>query len=128
MGICITTGRAFSRSVMEATVRKRSAPKRSILLTKHKRGTWYLSACLQTVSDWGCTPATASNTTTPPSSTLRLRSTSAVKSTCPGVSMILIRQSRHSAVVAAAVMVMPRSRSWSIQSMTAVPSWTSPMR
>ncbi len=29
-------------------------------------------------------------------------------------------------VVAALVMVMPRSRSWAIQSITALPSWTSP--
>ena len=29
-------------------------------------------------------------------------------------------------VVAALVMVMPRSRSWDIQSITALPSWTSP--
>ena len=44
-----------------------------------------------------------------------------------GVSMMLMRVSRQWAVVAAAVMVMPRSRSWSIQSMVAVPSWTSPI-
>jgi hypothetical protein len=50
-----------------------------------------------------------------------------VKSTCPGVSMMLIRFSRQKQVVAALVMVMPRSRSCSIQSMTAVPSWTSPI-
>src|SRR4026208_2301197 len=33
---------------------------RSILLTKQMRGTRYLSAWRQTVSDCGCTPATAS--------------------------------------------------------------------
>src|SRR5450759_857015 len=63
---------------------------------KQMRGTEYLSACRQTVSDCGCTPATASNTATAPSSTRRLRSTSAVKSTCPGVSIMLIWMSRHS--------------------------------
>ena len=42
---------------------------RSILLTKHMRGTWYLSAWRQTVSDCGSTPATASNTATAPSRT-----------------------------------------------------------
>ena len=105
---------------------KKSAPTRSILLMKQMRGTEYLSACRHTVSDCGCTPATASKTATAPSSTRRLRSTSAVKSTCPGVSMILIWMSRHSQVVAADVMVMPRSCSCSIQSMMAVPSWTSP--
>jgi len=47
---------------------------------KHKRGTAYLSACLQTVSDCGSTPATPSNTTTAPSKTRNERWTSAVKS------------------------------------------------
>src|SRR5256884_6977547 len=49
------------------------------------RGTPYRSACRHTVSDCGSTPATASNTATAPSSTRSDRSTSAVKSTCPGV-------------------------------------------
>jgi len=43
-----------------------------------------------------------------------------------GVSMILTRCSRQKQVVAALVIVMPRSRSCSIQSMVVVPSWTSP--
>jgi hypothetical protein len=51
----------------------------------------------------------------------------AVKSTWPGVSMMLTRCSRQKQVVAADVIVMPRSCSCSIQSMTAVPSWTSPI-
>jgi hypothetical protein len=50
------------------------------------------------------------------------RSTSTVKSTWPGVSMMLTRWSRQKAVVAAEVMVMPRSCSCSIQSITAAPS------
>ncbi len=69
-----------------------------------------------------------------PSSTRIERSTSMVKSTCPGVSMMLMWCSgwlfcipfqKH--VVAADVMVMPRSRSCSIQSMTVAPSCTSPI-
>ena len=109
-----------------STQRAKSAPTRSILLTKQMRGTRYLSAWRHTVSDCGSTPATLSNTATAPSSTRRLRSTSMVKSTWPGVSMMLIRQSRQKQVVAAEVMVMPRSCSCSIQSMVAVPSCTSP--
>jgi hypothetical protein len=54
------------------------------------------------------------------------RSTSIVKSTWPGVSIRWISCLRHSNVVAAAVMVMPRSRSCSIQSIWVSPSWTSP--
>ena len=109
-----------------STQRQKSAPVRSILLAKTKRGTWYLSAWRQTFSDCGSTPATPSSTTTPPSSTRRLRSTSTVKSTWPGVSMMLIRWSFQKQVVAAEVIVMPRSFSCSIQSMVAAPSWTSP--
>jgi hypothetical protein len=107
-----------------------------ILLMKAMRGTPYLLAGRQTVSDWGWTPATAQKTATAPSRTRMERSTSAVKSTCPGVSMMLVwvrmpfhgpQEASQAQEMAAAVMVMPRSRSCSIQSVTAVPSWTSPI-
>ena len=127
IGSCTGTGCAPRRSTIDCTEAKKSAPVRSILLMKAIRGTLYLSACRQTVSDCGSTPATESNTATAPSRTRRLRSTSTVKSTCPGVSIMLIRKSRHSAVVAADVIVIPRSCSCAIQSMTAAPSWTSPI-
>ena len=127
IGIWIGTAFAPRRSRMLSTPRQKSAPVRSSLLMKQKRGTPYRSACRQTVSDCGSTPATPSNTTTAPSSTRRLRSTSTVKSTCPGVSMMLMRWSPQNAVVAAAVMVIPRSCSWGIQSIVAAPSWTSPI-
>ena len=97
------------------------------MLTKQIRGTRYLSAWRHTVSDCGSTPATESNTAIAPSSTRSERSTSIVKSTWPGVSMMLIRWSFQAAVVAAEVIVMPRSCSCSIQSITAVPSCTSPI-
>ncbi len=41
--------------------------------------------------------------------------------------MMLIQKSFHTHVVAAEVIVMPRSRSCAIQSIVAVPSWTSPI-
>jgi elongation factor G len=75
----------------------------------------------------GSTPATASNTATAPSRTRSERSTSTVKSTWPGVSMRFRGWPRHSTRVVAAVIVMPRSCSCFIQSMTAWPSWTSPI-
>ena len=127
IGSWIATGLPPSLVVICSNVRLKSAPMRSILLTKQMRGTRYLSAWRHTVSDCGSTPATASNTATAPSSTRSERSTSAVKSTWPGVSMMLIRCSRQKQVVAADVIVMPRSCSCSIQSMTAVPSCTSPI-
>ena len=127
IGSWVSATVASRRSLIMSTQRKKSAPTRSILLMKHIRGTLYLLAWRQTVSVWGSTPATASNTATAPSSTRSDRSTSTVKSTWPGVSMMLIHVSRQRQVVAADVMVMPRSCSWAIQSMTAAPSWTSPI-
>jgi len=70
---------------------KKSAPILSILLTKQMRGTSYLSAWRHTVSDWGSTPLPPSNTATAPSRTRSERSTSIVKSTWPGVSMMFTR-------------------------------------
>ena len=127
IGSWIGTGCAPRRSIIVCTPRSKSAPMRSILLMYAIRGTEYLSAWRQTVSDCGSTPATESNSATAPSSTRSERSTSTVKSTWPGVSMMLIRWSAHSQVVAADVIVMPRSCSCSIQSMVAAPSCTSPI-
>ena len=76
---------------MLSTALSKCAPMRSILLMNAMRGTRYLSAWRQTVSDCGSTPATESNTATAPSSTRSERSTSTVKSTWPGVSMMLMR-------------------------------------
>ena len=112
---------------MVLTVKKKSAPSLSILLTKQMRGTLYLSAWRHTVSDWGSTPSLPSKTATAPSSTRRERSTSTVKSTWPGVSMMLIWLSFQKQVVAAEVMVMPRSCSCSIQSIVEAPSCVSPI-
>ena len=91
------------------------------------RGTLYLSAWRHTVSVCGSTPWLPSSTHTAPSSTRSERSTSMVKSTWPGVSMMLRRLSCQKVVVAADVIVMPRSCSCSIQSMVAAPSCTSPI-
>ena len=130
-GNCRGTGWAPSRWRIERIQWSKSAPTRSILFTKAMRGTRYLSAWRHTVSDCGWTPATASKMATAPSSTRSDRSTSTVKSTWPGVSMMLMRKSLlkrfQDVVVAAEVMVIPRSRSCSIQSITVLPSSTSPI-
>ncbi len=69
----------------------------------------------------GMTPSSASTSSTQPSTMPRIRSTSPPKSAWPGVSMMLIRVSPaspcHSTEVHLARMVMPRSRSWSLESM-----------
>mmetsp|Transcript_22354 Transcript_22354/g.69164 ORF Transcript_22354/g.69164 Transcript_22354/m.69164 type:complete len:213 (+) Transcript_22354:1482-2120(+) len=127
MGTCMGRATAPRFVLIMSTQRSKFAPMRSILLTKMSRGTPYLSAWRHTVSDCGSTPDTESRQHTAPSSTLSARSTSSVKSTWPGVSMMLMRWSFHAQVVAADVMVMPRSCSCSIQSMVALPSCTSPI-
>ena len=114
IGIWIATGRAPSRLRMVSITCSKSAPALSILLTKQMRGTLYLSPCRQTVSVCGCTPDTESNSATAPSSTRSERSTSAVKSTWPGVSIMLMRMFFQVQVVAAEVIVMPRSCSCSM--------------
>ena len=60
IGNCSTSGVALSRVTIMSTQRKKSAPVRSSLLTKHIRGTWYLSAWRHTFSVCGSTPATPS--------------------------------------------------------------------
>ena len=61
-----------------------------VLLTKNSVGT--RSRCSARISTrvCACTPSTADTTSTAPSSTLSTRSTSAMKSGCPGVSIRLI--------------------------------------
>ena len=63
-GIWIGTALALKRARIISTTRAKSAPTRSILLTKAMRGTPYLSAWRHTVSDCGSTPPTAQNTAT----------------------------------------------------------------
>ena len=53
IGSWIGTGWAPRRSIIVCTPMSKSAPVRSILLMKAMRGTWYLSAWRQTVSDCG---------------------------------------------------------------------------
>mmetsp|Transcript_17679 Transcript_17679/g.50500 ORF Transcript_17679/g.50500 Transcript_17679/m.50500 type:complete len:215 (-) Transcript_17679:3705-4349(-) len=95
------------------------APARSSLLTKATLGTSYRFICRSTVNDCDWTPETPHNTRTPPSKTLKARSTSIVKSTCPGVSMMLIWFSFQEQWVAADCMVMPFSLSKSMESIFA---------
>ena len=90
IGIVTGIGLAPNLSSICLIQPKKSAPILSILLTNPILGTLYLSACLQTVSDCGSTPLDAQNKATAPSNTRKERSTSTVKSTCPGVSIMFI--------------------------------------
>ena len=64
----------------------------------------------------GSGPSAASTSTSAPSTMLRMRSTSPPKSAWPGVSTMLMRMSFHCTEAALARMVMPRSRSRSLES------------
>jgi hypothetical protein len=123
------TGLLPSCFSMLSTDLKKSAPSLSILLMKREGGHAVplglapdrlrlgLDALLA-VEDSDCSIQDA-----------QARSTSTVKSTWPGVSMMLTWSTvlPVGQVVAADVIVMPRSCSWAIQSMVALPSWTSPI-
>lgn len=91
----------------------------SNLLINARHGTLYRFICLFTVKVWLCTPPTAQSTKIAPSSTLNARSTSTVKSTWPGVSIMFILWSFQIVYVAADWMVIPLWRSSSIESITA---------
>ena len=112
------TGTAFAprRSIIVCTERSKSAPMRSILLMNAMRGTWYLSAWRQTVSDCGSTPATESNSgdgaVEDAQRALDLDGEVDVAGRVDDVDAVAL----HSHVVAAEVIVMPRSCSCSIQS------------
>jgi energy-converting hydrogenase B subunit Q len=75
---------------------------------------------------WACTPSTAETTSTAPSSTFSTRSTSAMKSGWPGVSIRLTVTSPMAKDTTADLMVMPRRRSRSRKSVWVLPSSTLP--
>ena len=74
----------------------------------------------------GCTPSTAESTSTAPSSTLSTRSTSAMKSGWPGVSIRLTCTSFSANDATADLIVMPRCRSSASESVCVVPASTLP--
>ena len=73
---------------------------------------------------WACTPSTAEITSTAPSSTLSTRSTSAMKSGWPGVSIRSMVTSSTANDATADLMVMPRARSSASESVCVLPSST----
>src|SRR6202451_318649 len=85
-----------------------------------------LSALMTTNLVCGSGPSAASTSTSAPSTMLRLRSTSRRKSAWHGVSTMLMRVSFQTSEVALARMVMPRSRSRSLESSArSAPRWFS---
>jgi hypothetical protein len=74
----------------------------------------------------GCTPSTPDTTSTAPSRTLNTRSTSAMKSGCPGVSIRLTVRPPTSNETTADLIVMPRCCSSGRKSVCVVPLSTLP--
>ena len=87
----VTTFASFS--CMASGVNLNSFIRRSILFMYKTGRTLSSNDILVTVSVWVIIPSTASQTTTAPSIARRLRITLPEKSTCPGVSIILITYS-----------------------------------
>ena len=95
-----------------------SACGRSILLTTGSNSRLFSIARYAFATVCASTPWAASTTSTAPSHAWSERETSYVKSTCPGVSIRLRTCPFHSTRTACALIVIPRSRSSSIESST----------
>ena len=122
IGIWIGTGRAPRRSRIMSTQRQKSAPVRSILLMKQMRGTLVPVRLAPDRLRLGLHAGDAveddHRAVEHPEAALDLDGEVHVPGRIDDVdSMVVPRR-----VVAAAVMVMPRSCSWTIQSMVAAPS------
>ena len=89
----------------------RSGQGRSILLRNKKVGIPRLLRSFHKVLVWLCTPAGALTTKMAQSSTESVRSISAEKSTCPGVSRSVAWMSPASSTACLEKMVIPRWRS-----------------
>ena len=89
-GMLINIGSTFNLFFIELVVVSTVAPSLSSLLMKPSLGTSNLLAYIHTVSLYVSTPIIPSKIVTAPSQTRRDLSTSAEKSTWPGVSMRLI--------------------------------------
>jgi hypothetical protein len=96
----------------------------STLLTTSTTGRRSSSALRSTKRVWGSGPSLASTSSSTPSTIVRARSTSPPKSAWPGVSTMLIFVSPSWIAVFFARIVIPFSRSRSVESMTRSPtSW-----
>src|SRR5258705_4288211 len=107
---------AAKRSKTSFTTTEGPASERSALLITTMGLRPILSAFDTTNLVCGSGPSAASTSTSAPSTILRMRSTSPPKSAWPGVSTMLMRVSCQRIEVTLARMVMPRSRSRSLES------------
>ena len=127
IGSCIGTAFACRRSCIMSTTRKKSAPMMSILLTYAMRGTLIFRRLTPYGFGLGLDAAlgaeNGNRTVQHAQGALYLDREVHVAGGVNNVDLIV---RFHSQVVAADVMVMPRSCSCAIQSIVAAPSWVSP--
>ena len=123
----IGTMSRVSRARMSRSTRWLSAPPRSILFTKMSTGMPSRRSVRISTRVWAWTPSTAEMTSTAPSSTVSTRSTSAMKSGWPGVSIRLTVTSPMPNDTTADLMVMPRCRSSASVSVWVLPLSTLPI-
>src|SRR3569833_922732 len=107
----------MKRSKISSSTSRWRSSGRSILLIATIGRSPCASALLSTNLVCGSGPSAASTRITSPSTMDRMRSTSPPKSAWPGVSTMLMRVSFQTSEVTFAKMVMPRSRSRSLESM-----------
>ncbi len=112
---------------MRARTASSRAPRRSILLTKISVGIRRRCSARISTRVCACTPSTAETTSTAPSSTPSTRSTSAMKSGWPGVSIRLTVTPPTTNDTTADLIVMPRRRSSASVSVCVLPSSTLPI-
>ena len=112
----------MNRSYTSSSTSVARASLRSILLITTIGCSPSSRAFISTKRVWGSGPSEASTSSSTPSTMVRVRSTSPPKSAWPGVSTMLILASPKCTEVFLARMVMPFSRSRSLESMTR--SWT----
>src|SRR3954454_11069121 len=116
----------MNRAYTSSTTSEIRASGRSTLLTTRITGSRASSALRSTNRVWGSGPSLASTSSSTPSTIVRPRSTSPPKSACPGVSTMLSFTPECRTAVFFARIVMPFSRSRSIESMTrSATSWFS---
>ena len=123
----IGTTAGDSRAAIARSTRSSPAPARSILFTNSKAGMRSRTSARIRTRVCGCTPSTAEITRTAPSRTLSTRSTSAMKSGWPGVSIRLTVTSPTANDTTADLMVIPRWRSSASESVCVVPASTLPI-
>jgi hypothetical protein len=123
----IGTTAGDSRAAIARSTRSSPAPARSILFTNSSAGMRSRRSARIRTRVCGCTPSTAEITRTAPSRTLSTRSTSAMKSGWPGVSIRLTVTPPTANDTTADLMVIPRWRSSASESVCVVPASTLPI-